>query len=412
MNKRLLFSLVTLLWLFLGMAQGESESPVLIRTDFEGASLGKVEAMGADHFRLHVEGQSNELGRNRQATWYFFRMDHVRGRKLTLTLTDFEGEYNGKPACAMNGELRPVYSLDGEQWTHFEAMEWDAQAKEATVRLNPENDTIFVAHVPPYPFSRLNGLIQKIASEEFVLDEVIGSTCQGRELHVLTVSNPAIGDSEKKCVWLQARQHAWEAGTSWVMEGALRFIVSQDPEAIRLRDRVLFKFTPMVDPDGCASGKVRFNAFGYDVNRHWDVVDLRSKTALSRMPEIWYVKKAVSQFHFAQHRIDLMLNMHNTETAEYLESCVDEEVASTPLIRLFASLSEGDGFVPSRRLAFVAASGGTANDLWWSHRIPIALMELRISDSQKRRGHYPTTSDRLRFGEELIRAMAKAVLEP
>jgi hypothetical protein len=85
--KKLLSWLLTLAWLFLGAARGAS--PVLIRTDFEGASLGKVESIGDDCFRLHVEGQSNEFGRNRQATWYFFRMDHVRGRKLTLTLTDF-----------------------------------------------------------------------------------------------------------------------------------------------------------------------------------------------------------------------------------------------------------------------------------------------------------------------------------
>ncbi len=52
-------------------------------------------------------------------------------------------------------------------------------------------------------------------------------------------------------------------------------------------------FTPMLDPDGCATGKVRFNANGYDVNRHWDEVDLRSKSHLERMPEIWYVKKAI-----------------------------------------------------------------------------------------------------------------------
>ena len=75
------------------------------------------------------------------------------------------------------------------------------------------------------------------------------------------------------------------------MEGALEFITSDDAIAGELRDKVVFLFTPMLDPDGCATGQVRFNANGYDVNRHWDEVDLRSKSHLERMPEIWYVEE-------------------------------------------------------------------------------------------------------------------------
>ena len=64
-------------------------------------------------------------------------------------------------------------------------------------------------------------------------------------------------DDGKKTVWLQARQHAWEAGTSYVMEGALRFITSDESAAQALREKVIFKFIPMCDPDGCFHGRVR-----------------------------------------------------------------------------------------------------------------------------------------------------------
>ena len=30
---------------------------------------------------IHVEGQYDERGRNRQASWYYFRMGHVAGRE-------------------------------------------------------------------------------------------------------------------------------------------------------------------------------------------------------------------------------------------------------------------------------------------------------------------------------------------
>src|SRR5688500_1089969 len=75
-------------------------SPVTFNTHFEGGSLGRVEKLSPTEFRCHVEGQHDERGRNHQASWYYFRMDNVRGRDLTVTLTDFVGEYNDKPgAC-------------------------------------------------------------------------------------------------------------------------------------------------------------------------------------------------------------------------------------------------------------------------------------------------------------------------
>jgi len=55
--------------------------------NFEGASLGSIEKLSDTTFRCHVEGQHDERGHNRQASWFFFRMDHVKGREIVLTLT-------------------------------------------------------------------------------------------------------------------------------------------------------------------------------------------------------------------------------------------------------------------------------------------------------------------------------------
>ena len=70
-------------------------------------------------------------------------------------------------------------------------------------------------------------------------------------------------------VWLMCRQHAWETGTSFVGEGAIRYLLSD--EAAPLRKSLVFKILPMMDPDGCARGGVRFNRNGYDLNRNWDL---------------------------------------------------------------------------------------------------------------------------------------------
>ena len=139
------------------------QTPILINKNFEGGSLGKVEKLGDTEFRLHVEGQYDERGRNRQASWHFFRMDNVAGRDLTLTLTDFVGEYNDKPgACPMHADTIPVFSYDGKTWTHFPAMDWDDQVKEATLKFHAASNTLWIAHIPPYTHGDLLRLLAEV----------------------------------------------------------------------------------------------------------------------------------------------------------------------------------------------------------------------------------------------------------
>lgn len=81
-----------------GKAAEPAAPPVFFNTAFESASLGKIEKLAENDYRLHLEGQQDARGRNRQATWFLFRIDDVAGRALTLRLTSFKGEYNDRPA--------------------------------------------------------------------------------------------------------------------------------------------------------------------------------------------------------------------------------------------------------------------------------------------------------------------------
>jgi hypothetical protein len=154
---------------------------------------------------------------------------------------------------------------------------------------------------------------------------------------------------------------------------------------------------------------VRFNANGYDVNRHWSEVDLRDKAKLRSMPEIWYVKRAVFAQMDSGHPIDLMVNMHNEEEGEHLDTMADDAAVLKMMRRFFDTLSAKTSFDPSRELR-VGSAGGSTNSLWKDKRVPAMLMEQRISPGKKF-GHAPTVEDRLNFGRELITVMAETVLE-
>jgi hypothetical protein len=382
---------------------------IRITQDFEGGSLGSVERRGETAFRCRVEGQTDQNGRNRQATWYYFRVDSAKGRPLTITLTGLVGEYNNRPgAVAMNAETIPVYSYDNRTWRHLPAMEWDDTAKEATLRLTPEKDRVWIAHVPPYPLSRIEALVRDMSRSRGGKVEEIGRSVRGRKLRLVTVTDPVTPDAGKAVVWLIARQHAWEAGTSWVAEGALRWITSQAPEARELRKRLILRVVPTMDPDGCADGKVRFNANGFDLNRHWDRVDPHSEDDRKRMPEIWGVKRRITTDVRSGGRIDLLLNLHNTETAEYMEIPAANEPLKSRAQRLYDGLVASTTFDPSRPLVVGGGPTDTTSALFKELHMPVVLIEQRISAGAKL-GRMPTVQDRLRFGAELIPLLAASL---
>src|SRR4051794_16711102 len=86
-----------------------------IRWDFEGGSLEKVEQADASHFRLHAAGQTDQDGRNRQASWYYFRVDKAPPSELIFDMVGLPGEYNYKPnRGAITKDTPPVISYDGK----------------------------------------------------------------------------------------------------------------------------------------------------------------------------------------------------------------------------------------------------------------------------------------------------------
>jgi len=402
-----LLNFITFCFLAANLSAQTATAP-RFNTNFEGGCLGKVETVGTNEFRCYVPGQPDERGRNRQVSWFYFRMDNVAKKPLVLTFTDLSGEYNDKPgAVAMDKDDQPVISYDQKTWTYFTGLEWNDEKKEFTLRITPEQDTIWIATLVPYTHADLLRCLEDVGHSPNAVVEVIGRTVQGRDLHLVTVTNPEIPDEQKKVVWLQARQHAWETGTSFTLEGALRWAISNDPQAVKLRDQVIFKFTPMLDPDGCASGKVRFNANGYDLNRHWNQVDLRHKEFLKIMPEIWYVKKTILSQH-ARKPIAVMVNLHNTKT-EYLETQAIDDASQAMFGKLFDNLQSQTLFDPTRKLGLRMEGLSDANYLYQEAKVPIALMEMRTLKGPKL-GHYTTHEDRLKFGGQLIRVMAETVV--
>ncbi|MEO7145483.1 MAG: M14-type cytosolic carboxypeptidase [Bryobacteraceae bacterium] len=391
-------------------------SSVTVSTNFESGSAGKVDVVAPDHLRIAVAGQSDQNHRNRQANWYYFRLDHLPPAKpVTIDLADLLGEYNFKSGThAVTKNTRPVYSYDNRVWRHFadNQVSWDDKEPHLTLRFTPGKSTVWIAHLAPYTNEDLENLLRRFRANPDFKQQTIGKTVQGRNLLLLTVTDPSVPDSGKKAIWLMARQHAWETGTSWDLQGALEFLLSHQPDAARIRRSDIFKIIPMADPDGVANGGVRFNANGYDLNRNWDSIDPKL------MPEIAAQHQAASAWIRSGHRIDIFLTLHNTESADHIETEMAEGGPQLKaLANCFWTLLDKDTTFYSpggpRESGATTTSGMKGRmtvyqGLFHDFKIPAFLMEQMV-ESSPRLKRCPTVEDRLTFGAGLVRVLSAAV---
>lgn len=383
-----------------------------VSTHFEGGSIGGVEQVSPTHLRCAVKGQSDQDQRNRQADWYYFELTHLPHKPITIDLVDLAGEYNYRgPVYSVTKDVRPVYSYDAVHWKHFSdnQVSWDPSEPHLTLHFMPESNHVWIAHVTPYTNKNLTNLLDFFRKSPYLQTRSVGHTVGARKMLLLTITNTKVSESKKKVIWLMFRQHAWEAGSSWTCDGAIQFLLSNDPRAAQIRNTVIYKIFPMAAPDGVANGWVRFNRNGYDLNRNWDAPNPQ------KMPEIWAQRKTILDWVDSGHHLDLFLSLHNDETNEYLEA----PAVFRPLgERVFHVLAETTSFNPTsplRNLAITTTPGKQGRmqvdqGLYHDRRLPAMLMEQMIVYNSKL-GRVPTAADREKFGAELARALAEAVTE-
>ena len=112
----------------------------------------------------------------------------------------------------------------------------------------------------------------------FVKIDSLGHTAQGREMSIITIGRPSVFSKylvngqrppQQHTVMITARCHSGEFPGSYICHGILEYLLSNNPKAKFLRNNVLFKIVPMVNPDGVFSGYYRTNSAGYDLNRSY-----------------------------------------------------------------------------------------------------------------------------------------------
>lgn len=108
----------------------------------------------------------------------------------------------------------------------------------------------------------------------------------------------------KKVVVVTGRVHPGESNASFMMEGFISFITSQDPVAVELRKRIVFKIIPFTNPDGVIVGNYRVSFSGHDLNRKY------SNPHPKLHPIVTSVKQLISESKDAGQQILAFIDLH------------------------------------------------------------------------------------------------------
>lgn len=136
-----------------------------------------------------------------------------------------------------------------------------------------DDDVVYFAYSVPYTYSELVNYLDGISKLKlsYVSRNLLCRTLAGNKCEYLTITNRLTYEEDKKKqgVVISSRIHPGESNASWMMKGVIDFLVSNDPQAITLRDKYVFKVIPMLNPDGVINGNYRCSLAGCDLNRRW-----------------------------------------------------------------------------------------------------------------------------------------------
>lgn len=235
-----------------------------VDTSFENASPLWYDVASDGTIQLHLIYDHERASPNRAAGHVHFRIHAKQGSTLTFEFKNIDNVWNGQPG-SVAGELKTmVTSDDGRNWKSVPTESLPGNR----VRLSVEmpGPTLFVARLEPYRLSDLGRLITSIRQHPQVEITPIGETIGGRELEIIR-----IGDAGAPYrVFVRARAHPWESGSSWVAHGLIERLLQNDLESKRFLGRYALYILPMANKDGVARGMTRFNVMGKDLNRNWD----------------------------------------------------------------------------------------------------------------------------------------------
>ncbi len=276
--------------------QNQKSKSLQTSTQFESGG-GSISLVKNDPITLRLKPHNQSDGGWSQVWWYFKLEGVTPGEEVMLQLAIGDPKISGISPKA-------TFTYDQISWgmTNTGKLEVIDGQEYFVYRHVVKNDAVWFAYDFPYTPEIMDSLLLSKASKDKGVDVFeLCKTNKYRSVKALSLNASNAGD-EKYGIWLQARCHAFESGSSWVLHYLADWLLSNDQKAQALRKIADFTIVPIVDVDSVVEGRTGKMQQPYDHNRGWD-------ERPGYWPEVRSIKERIKKLA-KQNRADMFIDFH------------------------------------------------------------------------------------------------------
>ena len=247
---------------------------MIISSQFDGGNIECTEQSDTSNIQLSIKADNQ----SEFYQWFYFKASNIKDINCRYVI-------NNAGSAAYTGgwnNYQAVASYDREYWFRADTSYENGQL---VIEHNSICDQVYFAYFAPYSMERHADLIAFAQSSEQCEVETLGTTLDGQALDCLRFGeDEQKGTSNKKVIWMIARQHPGETMAEWWMEGMVnRLVDDTDPVVRAILQKAVVYLVPNMNPDGSRRGHLRTNAAGVNLNREWHA------PSMQRSPEVFLV---------------------------------------------------------------------------------------------------------------------------
>jgi hypothetical protein len=308
-----------------GMNPNVPFNEIRFDSKFESGNLDKVVKVREGEYDLYIRSDANS---RRHTQWFYFSVDNIlRTHRVKFNILNFT-----KDNLLYTQGMQPlIYS------TKQPGKGWHSAGVNITFRISKlmrfitrrkpyysmsfdydfevAGDKVYFAYSVPYTYSKLLKFLDEICriyEGKTLLRDTLCKSLSGVEIPILTISDLSTTNHNKEFIILTSRVHSGETHASWMMEGFIRFLLDLNNTAKFLRERVVFKIIPMMNPDGVIIGNYRNNLSGNDLNRQYINPDKRLH------PSVYHVKELLKSIDSSKILAFIDFHAHSKKKNAFL----------------------------------------------------------------------------------------------
>jgi len=311
-------------------------TPTVLDAHFDCAAAPMATKISDTEFSLDYQHKDDDGGPD-GVYWFMFKLKGVAGKAVRIDLkgipldkwhtlnpvyqyADGAVPAISEPLLPDDYNLRSAKTVDGHNGTrmpdtsgepggwHFIQDVWATGGSTLSFVHTFDKNDATVAMRTPFTLEDEEALMAQATQDKAPPDMAaqvidIGKTPEGRTLHVVKLSSGGEqGEKGHPCILMYAREHADEHDSSWLVAGALRWLLADNEKAQDLRSKFTFMFIPILDVDLAAK------------SGHAHVITSFLPNAVT--PESIAYAGFFEKWMQKGNPADIVFNFHNMESAE------------------------------------------------------------------------------------------------